>query len=281
MYSLWRVSLLLLCNMVATNTIQRVTVNIPEFVSSGSSVILTCSYRVTEGEAIDSVKWYLNSSEIYRLVPGLHEDRVLTFPPGGDCVSLPQSGLLRPGLHRLVLENVARGSSGDYICQVTESSPPFHTEQAAARLQIFVRPREGPQLAGLLEDYRPGAVLNVSCTSGPSLPPCSLTWTVNGKQVAASSWSVGSESASGLLPSSSQLQLRLSQARVAQLGAHITVRCTAAIQQVFSAHQSGRASLLRVSQPVLGEPLLSNNKSPVHPQAGVIGLMIHAVYSVM
>ena len=29
MYSLWRVSLLLLCNMVATNTIQRVTVNIP------------------------------------------------------------------------------------------------------------------------------------------------------------------------------------------------------------------------------------------------------------
>ena len=30
----------------------------PELVAAGSSVILTCSYRVTEGEDIDSIKWW-------------------------------------------------------------------------------------------------------------------------------------------------------------------------------------------------------------------------------
>ena len=51
--------------------------------------------------------------------------------------------------------------------------------------------------------------------------------------------------------------------------------------QVFSAQQAGRASLLRVEQPVLGEPLLSNSKNPVKPQAGVVGLMVLALYSVI
>ena len=63
--------------------------------------------------------------------------RVLTFPPGGHCVSLPQSGIPRPGSHRLVLASASAGCSGRYICQVTESRPPFHTEQAAARLAIL------------------------------------------------------------------------------------------------------------------------------------------------
>ena len=65
------------------------------------------------------------------------QDRVLTFPPGGACISLPQSGILRPGTHRLVINNASQLCSGKYICQVTESRPPFKTEQAAAVLQVL------------------------------------------------------------------------------------------------------------------------------------------------
>ena len=87
-----------------------------------------------------------------RIVPGLTRDRVLTFPPGGDCISLPQSGILRPGVHRwgqdqltilltpllrLVINNATRECSGQYICQVTESRPPFKTEQDAGLLTVL------------------------------------------------------------------------------------------------------------------------------------------------
>ena len=131
-------------------------VYIADIVQSGSQVILTCSYSVSPGEYIDSIKWYLNNSECYRIVPGLtqvppapywsaclmlssdwSQDRVLTFPPGGACISLPQSGILRPGTHRLVINNASQLCSGKYICQVTESRPPFKTEQAAAVLQVL------------------------------------------------------------------------------------------------------------------------------------------------
>ena len=47
-----------------------------DIVQSGSQVILTCMYKISPGEYIDSIKWYLNTSEIYRILPGLtHRDR--------------------------------------------------------------------------------------------------------------------------------------------------------------------------------------------------------------
>ena len=44
---------------------------------------MTCSYQLSPGQWVDSVKWYLNSSEIYRIVPSLTlQDRsvYLLFP---------------------------------------------------------------------------------------------------------------------------------------------------------------------------------------------------------
>ena len=58
-------------------------------------------------------------------------------PAGGDCISLPQSGILKPGVHRLVITSASEACSGQYICQVTESRPPFKTEQAAASLRVM------------------------------------------------------------------------------------------------------------------------------------------------
>eukprot|EP00090_Calanus_glacialis_P008406 TRINITY_DN16732_c0_g1_i3.p1 TRINITY_DN16732_c0_g1~~TRINITY_DN16732_c0_g1_i3.p1 ORF type:complete len:202 (+),score=61.24 TRINITY_DN16732_c0_g1_i3:84-608(+) len=159
--------LLILLQVMVLDSIKQVSVQAPGLVPSGSQVILTCSYSVSPGEYIDSIKWYLNSSEIYRIVPGLNRDRVLTFPPGGSSVSLPQSGILKPGTHRLVINNASRESAGSYICQVTESRPPFSTEQAAVKLHVLVRPPSSPSLSGLSPSYQLGSLLNVSCRTQP------------------------------------------------------------------------------------------------------------------
>ena len=73
-------------------------------VPSGSAVILICSYSVSPGEYIDSIKWYLNTSEIYRIVPGLNRDRsdqIYSIKPGLNilflgCLPSPQEGPLSP-----------------------------------------------------------------------------------------------------------------------------------------------------------------------------------------
>ena len=44
-------------------------------VPAGSPAVLNCSFGVSPGQFMDSVKWYLNTSEIYRIVPSLTKDR--------------------------------------------------------------------------------------------------------------------------------------------------------------------------------------------------------------
>ena len=108
---------------------------------------------------------------------------MLTFPPGGSSISLPQSGILKPGTHRLVLNNASMSGAGSYICQVTQSRPPFSTEQAAAKLQVLVRPPSAPSLSGLSPSYQQGSLLNLSCSTKPGFPPPQIGWSLNGKQV--------------------------------------------------------------------------------------------------
>ena len=136
-YKKWERRQFFLVTNLQTDKIRVSICYVADIVQSGSQVILTCAYSVSPGEYIDSIKWYLNNSECYRIVPGLTQvtpaphwsvcfdaelwlaqDRVLTFPPGGACISLPQSGILRPGTHRLVINNASQLCSGKYICQV-------------------------------------------------------------------------------------------------------------------------------------------------------------------
>lgn len=45
--------------------------------------------------------------------------------------------LLKVGVHQLVLLDVTLDSSGRYTCQITESKPPFHTEQMEKNLTVI------------------------------------------------------------------------------------------------------------------------------------------------
>ena len=163
--------------------------------------MLTCSYKLGPGQWVDSIKWYLNSSEIYRIVPSLTLTdrsvsphhwpghcllltvRVLTFPVGCLTVWLAQSGLLRPGSHQLTVREVRPGCQGLYTCQLTTAAPPFYTAQAGAVMTVFLPPASPPVVSGARASYRLGDSLELTCFSPPSLPPQHQTWTVNGQQV--------------------------------------------------------------------------------------------------
>ena len=53
-----------------------------------------------------------------------------------NAVSFPFQ-LLKVGMHQLVLQDVTLDSSGRYMCQITESKPPFHTEQREKNLTVI------------------------------------------------------------------------------------------------------------------------------------------------
>ena len=45
--------------------------------------------------------------------------------------------LAKRGMHQLVLQDVTLDSSGRYKCQITESKPPFHTEERERNLTVI------------------------------------------------------------------------------------------------------------------------------------------------
>ena len=68
-------------------------------------------------------------------------ERDVMFPPGGIVLnpfsSLSLFQLLKVGMHQVVLQEVNLNSTGRYKCQITESRPPFHTEQRERDLTVI------------------------------------------------------------------------------------------------------------------------------------------------
>jgi len=263
---------LFLVNICILNSINVVNVSVPEMIPSGSRAVLNCSYTVSPGQFMDSVKWYLNTSEIYRIVPSLTKDRVLTFPLACLHVSLPQSGLLRAGSHRLVLEKVTEECQGTYTCQVTSGSPPFHTGAAGDHLGVSVLPPPGshPVLAGVQHHYQLGQHLSATCTSPHSNPPARIQWTFNGEQVAANN-SFINWTTHGLATSISYLVIKLSSPR---LPTTLTIICTSILGKKYREESVRLARLDKPSSPVLGEPLMSSKSIISKPSSSPISFLV-------
>ena len=60
-------------------------VTFPEYVMFGQTITMVCEYTVGQSEYIDSIKWYKDNMEFYRIVPNTHieRDRVVTFATRG------------------------------------------------------------------------------------------------------------------------------------------------------------------------------------------------------
>ena len=52
-------------------------------------------YRVNEGEFVDSIKWYKDGAEFYRILshPPREEDKIVTFPRPGIKLDREKSGV--------------------------------------------------------------------------------------------------------------------------------------------------------------------------------------------
>jgi len=177
-----------------------------------------------------------------------------------DCltVSLPESGLVKPGNHRLVLKKVSPLCQGRYTCQVTGGSPPFHTAVGGGSLAVSILPPPGhqflPILQGIQSTYQMGQHIRVTCQTSKSFPPASIQWTFNGAQVPAYSSSV-SWTDSGLAMSRSSLVIRLSSP---SLPSTLSIKCTSTIGTDYTKEVKRTVKFTSPSKPVLGEPLVSS-----------------------
>jgi hypothetical protein len=61
----------------------------------GATVTMVCEYKVGESEYVDSIKWYKDNREFYRIVPhtSIEKDKVVTFNRSGINLDLQRSGV--------------------------------------------------------------------------------------------------------------------------------------------------------------------------------------------
>jgi len=156
-----------------------------EYAMYGATVTMVCEYKVGESEYVDSIKWYKDNREFYRIVPhtSIEKDKVVTFNRSGINLDLQRSGLLKVGHHRLVLRDVDLKSTGTYTCQITLSGPPFHTEQRDKNLTVIIRPESRPEIIGVRPEYTLDKAIDVLCTSKRSYPASQLDFFINDEPV--------------------------------------------------------------------------------------------------
>ena len=66
-----------------------------EYAMFGATVTMVCEYQVGESEYVDSIKWYKDNREFYRIVPhtSIEKDKVVTFNRSGINLDLQRSGV--------------------------------------------------------------------------------------------------------------------------------------------------------------------------------------------
>ena len=66
-----------------------------EYAMYGATVTMVCEYKVGESEYVDSIKWYKDNREFYRIVPhtSIEKDKVVTFNRSGINLDLQRSGV--------------------------------------------------------------------------------------------------------------------------------------------------------------------------------------------
>lgn len=66
-----------------------------EYAMFGATVTMVCEYQVGESEYVDSIKWYKDNKEFYRIVPhtSIEKDKVVTFNRSGINLDLQRSGV--------------------------------------------------------------------------------------------------------------------------------------------------------------------------------------------
>ena len=80
---------------VSVEALQITQVTFPEHAMLGQTITMVCEYTVGQSEYVDSIKWYKDNMEFYRIVPNTHieRDRVVTFLRPGIKLDKEKSGV--------------------------------------------------------------------------------------------------------------------------------------------------------------------------------------------
>ncbi|KAB0800369.1 hypothetical protein PPYR_06109 [Photinus pyralis] len=163
--------LMFCCNCVWC--IKNVMIEIdPPVVERGASATLRCNYDL-EGEPLYTVKWYRGQREFYRYT--LNEvppTKVFLFE--GLKVNLEMSDE-----HQVVLQNVEFNLSGNFTCEVSADGPSFPTDMVSRNMSVVVIPKHPPTITTDKSEYTVGDVVRANCTSSPSKPGATLTFSLN------------------------------------------------------------------------------------------------------
>uniref|UniRef100_A0A1Y1N023 Ig-like domain-containing protein n=1 Tax=Photinus pyralis TaxID=7054 RepID=A0A1Y1N023_PHOPY len=106
-----------------------VQVNVPRWSSPGETVELTCDYDFGN-DPLYSIKWYKDSSEFYRFVPGERPPGKV-FRTDGIRVNMTMSDD-----KTVVLESISLKTSGLFTCEVCADAPSFYADHSQARMDV-------------------------------------------------------------------------------------------------------------------------------------------------
>jgi len=183
--------LLLVASLSTSGSLTLTSLEFPSHVMLGQSLSMNCGFTKDPSQQIDSIKWYKDGREFFRLHPGNsannNDNHIKQFQTAGVKIdynastfhSLPQSGH-----HSLTFVNTKLSTSGIYRCQITQATPPFHTEQQDRNLTIIIQPEKGsPRIKVSRNALSLGQQASVECWSDRSKPHADLQFFINGNRV--------------------------------------------------------------------------------------------------
>merc|ERR1711953_606474 len=200
-------------------------IRVPGLVWSGRDASLHCDYD-TQGEEIYSVKWYKGGQEVFRWLPSQPDHPITIYPRPGVRIDQNKSSATS-----MALQAVDLSSTGRYRCEVSTEAPMFSTASGFGDLLVVSAPPRPPLIQGDIRDnYQPGDLVHLNCSSRDSKPAADLSWKING-QTADSSYIIPHPvitSPSGLLTSTSEIILTLGKRHFTPDG-RIRIECEARI----------------------------------------------------
>jgi len=233
--------LLFMANISTSGSLTLTSLQFPSHVMLGQPLSMECSFKKAAGQQIDSIKWYKDGKEFYRLHPEKDrfnsEGQIKQFELEGISIDLNATKLTSENLsgkHTISLVNTNLVSSGLYRCQITESFPPFHTEQQDKNLTIIIQPEKGsPRIKVDRSRVQIGELLKVECSSDRSKPAAELLYFVNGDRVSAKNMEETKkyEEKDGMESSYRLMNLRVRPQHVYE--SHLKVKCTARIGEAY------------------------------------------------
>ncbi len=89
------VPVLMITMLDVANALKIQDVTFPEYAMLGQTVTLVCDYRLDDKEFVDSVKWYKDGKEFYRILPNAprEQDRTRVFKHSGINLDMKKSGV--------------------------------------------------------------------------------------------------------------------------------------------------------------------------------------------